>query len=678
MPGDTMNTKKYKAMALDSLFALIIIASFSPYSNANTVKVNASINAVCQFALYNTHSVAYPLLSNISVSFASQDLANCSIASMPGIMTVFYPNGTKALNFSSVFYNFTNLQAQRDFPASFNGLKQGNYTANITMEETSSYKNSTTMSLVLLNPPNVIASNMIIGNVSYGSPLPVSLNLHNNGSLASNTITLYIRINGTASFNRSYVLSSMAPNQTFPVVLSLSNVTSTPGSYNIYAYAGFSAYGRAFLSNMVRANYTVPSPPSSSTIPSNRTATPIVKSPYVEITTVPIYSLIPYGTSAVSSLGLKDIITQPETVTLSINSSYSNLMSVSATSLLLKPNQTELVQVYANGKSNKPGSYIVPIDINATLANGTSSLQTEYISFTVYNKTNSTASINYNVALQNDTTSALGTVTVSGAANASLKNTTLLTIIPEAEVSSANDINAYGLPNRLEVVNNSYYIIWNISSIPASKQVIVYYSIKNPKSQSLLSDIQNILYSPSSVSFLKLFKITSLSLPTLFTNSYGLVNVSAIYTGILPSTVSLYLVSSSGLKALNASYSQGMVPNQQVFHSFKVESGSVSGTYLLYLYASAAGINYNYTLPLLVEKLVPSTTVLTTVPPTPVLERNIYAYAAYAAAAIISIAIATYVAYKYKNKPRYNPKVAKELVEITKKERSRKGGGASK
>ena len=273
---------------------------------------------------------------------------------------------------------------------------------------------------------------MTVGNVSYGSQLPVSLRLHNNGSLASNTVTLYIRINGTASFNRSYVLSPIAPNQTFPIILSLSNVTNVPGPYEIYAYAGFSSYGRAFLSNIVKANYTVPSPPSTSKIPSNRTTTPIVKPPYVEITTIPIYSSIPYGTSAVSSLGLKDIIAQPETVTLSINSTYSNLMSVSATSLSLKPNQTELVQVYANGKTNKPGSYIVPIGINATLANGTSSLQTEYVSFTVYNKTNSTASINYNVALQNDTTSALGTVIVSGSANASLKNTTLLTIIPEA------------------------------------------------------------------------------------------------------------------------------------------------------------------------------------------------------------------------------------------------------
>ncbi len=673
-----MDTTKYKAIVFVALLSFMVFASYSSYSNANTVRVNASINAVCQFALYNTHSIVYPLLSNISVGFASQDLANCSISGMPGIMAVFYPNGTRALNFSSEFYNFTDSQTLYDFPASFNGLKQGNYTANITLEETSSYKNSTTIPLTLLNPPDVIASNMVVGNVSYGSQLPVSLRLHNNGSLSSNIITLYIKINGTASFNRSYVLSTIAPNQTFPIILSLSNVTNTPGPYKIYAYAGFSEYGRTFLSNVVKANYTVPSPPSSSKIPSNRTTTPIVKPPYVEITTVPIYSSIPYGTSAVSSLGLKDIIAQPETVALSINSSYSNLMGVSATSLSLKANQTELVQVYANGKSNKPGSYIVPITINATLANGTSSLQTEYVSFTVYNKTNSTASISYNVALQNDTASALGTVTVSGAANTSLKNTTMLTIIPEAEVYSANDINAYGLPNRIEVVNNSYYIIWNISSIPASKQVIMYYSISNPESQSLLSDIQNILYSPSSISFLKLFKITSLSLPTLFTNSYGLINVSAIYTGVLPSTVSLYLVSSTGLKAINASYSQVMVPNQQVFHSFKVASGPVPGTYLLYMYASAAGINYNYTLPLLVEKLVPSTTVLTTVPPIPVIGKNIYVYAAYAATAIILIAIATYAAYKYKNKPKYNPKVAKELVEITKKERSGKRGGASK
>ena len=673
-----MDTTKYKAIVFVALLSFMVFASYSSYSNANTVRVNASINAVCQFALYNTHSIVYPLLSNISVGFASQDLANCSISGMPGIMAVFYPNGTRALNFSSEFYNFTDSQTLYDFPASFNGLKQGNYTANITLEETSSYKNLTTIPLTLLNPPDVIASNMVIGNVSYGSQLPVSLRLHNNGSLSSNIITLYIKINGTASFNRSYVLSTIAPNQTFPIILSLSNVTNTPGPYKIYAYAGFSEYGRTFLSNVVKANYTVPSPPSSSKIPSNRTTTPIVKPPYVEITTVPIYSSIPYGTSAVSSLGLKDIIAQPETVALSINSSYSNLMGVSATSLSLKANQTELVQVYANGKSNKPGSYIVPITINATLANGTSSLQTEYVSFTVYNKTNSTASISYNVALQNDTASALGTVTVSGAANTSLKNTTMLTIIPKAEVYSANDINAYGLPNRIEVVNNSYYIIWNISSIPASKQVIMYYSISNPESQSLLSDIQNVLYSPSSISFLKLFKITSLSLPTLFTNSYGLINVSAIYTGVLPSTVSLYLVSSTGLKAINASYSQVMVPNQQVFHSFKVASGPVPGTYLLYMYASAAGINYNYTLPLLVEKLVPSTTVLTTVPPIPVIGKNIYVYAAYAATAIILIAIATYAAYKYKNKPKYNPKVAKELVEITKKERSGKRGGASK
>ena len=673
-----MDTKKYKAIAFVALFAFIIFAFYPQYSNANTVKVNASINAVCQFAVYNTHSVVYPLLSNISVGFASQDLANCSISSMPGAMAVFYPNGTRALNFSSEFYNFTDSQTPYDFPSSFNGLKQGNYTANITLEETPSYKNSTTLPLILLNPPNVVASNMIIGNVSYGSQLPVSLNIHNSGSLASNTLTLYIRINGTASFNRRYILSSISPNQTFLTILSLSNVTNTPGTYKIYTYAGFNGYGRTFASNILHANYTVPSPPSKLAMPSNRTASPIIKLPYVEITTIPIYSSIQYGTSAVSSLGLKDVINQSETVTLGINSSYSNLMGISATSLLLKPNQTELVQVYANGKSNKPGSYIVPITINATLANSTSSLQTEYVSFTVYNKTNATASINYNVALQNDTASALGTVTVTGSANASLKNTTLLTIIPESEVFAANDISAYGLPSRLEVVNGSYYIIWNISSIPASKQVIVYYSIKNPQSQPLLSDIQNILYSPSSISPLKLFRITGMSLPALFTNSYGSVNVSAIYTGMIPSTVLLYLVGSSGLKVLNASYSQNIAPNRQVFHSFKVAAGPVSGTYLMYLYASVAGTNYNYTLPLLVENLVPSTTVLPAVPPQSILKRNIYKYAAYAAMAVMAIVIVTYATYKYKNKPRYNPKVAKELVEITDRERSKKGGGASK
>ena len=90
-----MNIKKYKAMAFVALFAFIILASYPQYSNANTVRVNASINAVCQFALYNTHSVAYPLLSNISVSFASQDLANCSISSMPGTMEVFTPTAPR-------------------------------------------------------------------------------------------------------------------------------------------------------------------------------------------------------------------------------------------------------------------------------------------------------------------------------------------------------------------------------------------------------------------------------------------------------------------------------------------------------------------------------------------------------------------------------------------------------
>ena len=98
----------------------------------------------------------------------------------------------------------------------------------------------------------------------------------------------------------------------------------------------------------------------------------------------------------------------------------------------------------------------------------------------------------------------------------------------------------------------------------------------------------------------------------------------------------------------------------------------------MYLYASVAGTNYNYTLPLLVENLVPSTTVLPAVPPQSILKRNIYKYAAYAAMAVMAIVIVTYATYKYKNKPRYNPKVAKELVEITDRERSKKGGGASK
>jgi hypothetical protein len=665
---------KLKESTLIGMFfiSLFVMALSAPSVHANTIAVNASINAVCQFAVYPGHQVVYPLLSNISVKFMVQDLANCSIASMPGSMLVSYKNGTTALNLTSNFYNFTDTETQYYFPASFNGLVQGNYSASVKLVETSNYSNSTTMPLTLLNPPNVTVSNALVANVAYGAPLQLSLKLFNNGSLSSNVVTLYLKINGTKSFNYSYGLSAIAPNQSIPVVLALSNITNVPGPYNIYINAAFTQYGRRFVSNTVHANYTVPSPPSSSKIPSNRTKTPIARLPYLEITTVPVYSLIPYGTSAVSSLGLKNIITQSETVTLGINSTYSSLMSLSATSLALKPNQTELVQVYANGKTTKPGSYVVPISINATLANGTSSLQTEYVSFTVYNKTNSTASINYNVNLQNDTSSALGTVTVSSAANASLKNTTLLTIIPKAEVSSANDINAYGLPNRLEVVNNSYYIIWNISSIPASKQVIVYYSITNPQSQSLLSNIQNILYSPSSIPFLKLFKITSISLPTLFTNTSGVMNVSAIYTGILPSTLTLYLVGSSGVKTINASYSQSIIPNQQVFHSFKIASGPVPGTYLLYLYASAAGATYNYTLPLLVEKLVPTSTVLTTIPPSPVHIAPYYEYAVYAAIAVIVIAIATYAAYKYKNKPRYNPRVAKELTEIKKSERAKR------
>jgi len=593
-----------------------------------------------------------------------------SISEIPGTIDVYYSNGTTVLNSTSIFHNFTNASTQYDFPISFNGIPKGNYTAKITLSETSNYSNSTTIPLRLLPPPSIIESNMIVGNVSYGIPLPISIKLHNNGSFASNPVTLSVRINGTSKFAFNYAISALAPNQTLPVILSLSNVTNTPGPYKIYIYSSFTQYGRKFQSNVLSANYSVPAPPAHSSLPKNRTTTPILKPPYLEITTVPIYSSLPYGTSAVSTLGLKNVINQSISVSLSINSTYSNLMSLSATSLLLKPNQTELLQVSANGKTNKPGSYVVPISINATLANGTSSITTEYVSFDIYNKTNSTA-ISDNVNLQNDTSSALGTITVTGSANQSLKNTTLLTIIPKALVSSENDINAYGLPNNVKIVNSSYYIIWNISSIPASKKVIVYYTIKNPVSQSLLKDVQSILYSPSSIPFNKLLKVTSISVPTLFTNTSGLVNISAIYTGVLPSSVLLYIVSSSGLRAINASYSQGVVPNQQLRHSFKLSAGQVPGTYLIYLYASAAGINYNYTIPLLVEKLVPSTTISTVVP-IPVKVNHYYYYGAYAIIAIIIIAIATYAAYKRVNKPKYNPKVAKELEEIKNIERSKK------
>lgn len=655
------------------MIALLAVLPF--YSYGNTVSVNASINAVCQFAVYPSHQAIYPLLSNVSVLFMPQSLANCSVASMPGSMHVYYKNGTVALNLTSNFYNITLHNTSYDFPASFNSLSQGNYTASITLKETSNYTNSTSVSLILLNPPNIMASNMVIGNVSYGATLPISLRLFNNGSLSTNTITLHLKINGTANYSYSYKLGTIAPNQTVPVILSISNVTNTPGPYNAYVYASFSEYSRRFVSNTVHANYTVPSLPSKSAkIPVNRTAVPVVKPPYVEITTFPVYSSIKYGTSSVSSLGLKNIINLSESIALSINSSYSGLMSLSATSLSLNPNQTELVQVYANGKTNKPGTYIVPISISVTLSNGTYSSLKEYVSFTIYNTTNSTVAINYNVNLENDTSQALGTVTVTGASNATLKNTTLLTIIPKAEVSSANDINAYGLPNRLEVVNNYYYIVWNISSIPASKEVIVYYSISNPVSQASLSDIQNVLYSPSSIPFSKLFKITSLSVPTLFTNTSGYVNVSAIYTGMLPSTLSMYLVSSSGVRAINSSYTQSIAPNQQLFHSFLIYSGSVPGTYFLYLYVSAAGATYNYSLPLLVERIAPTTTIPTVVPP-PVHETDYYEYGAYIAIIIIIAAVA-YATYKYKNRPRYSAKVTKELSEIKEEVRGKKGRGA--
>jgi YVTN family beta-propeller protein len=557
-------------------------------------------------------------------------------------------------------------------------------------------KGNNTVSVVDLtpiSPVNVILTGFTVSPspVSAGLPLTFTVNLLNNGMFASGTIGVNLVITGPQSFAFSYSVAALPPSHSEQVSFVLGSVTGAAGSYTASATASFVYSSVTSQSNAKSVTYSVTppvTPPVPSPTPSSNVTVPIspvVTLPQLQFTQVPFYSALAQGSSLLSSIGIKDVIGLPETISMTIPPQFTKIFTLSSSSLYLLPNESLLVQMVFNSNNvTQSGTYVIPINIGLKALNGTLVNRTQYMTYVVSKSTNNASLYNQISLSQNNATV---TTTLVGARNVSFTNATLVTILPGSVISSTSQIKTYGLPATVTLTNAtttmsgmpqrkgqpprflpsesaspSYAIIkWLVPYLPAGKSVTMSYTITNPLNVGLLTAIQNLLTVTSPVAPTSILHVVSIQTPTLYANSTGRILVGVLYTGTSQQQVKFMLTTTGTVEINNPIQVVNATPNQLLQQAFIVKTYNATGTSLCDLSIETQNASVSYTLPVLVlEK--PSTITPAPIPSYVIPNISLkYALLALGIVVIIMLAIAI---RKRRKRQRYNPERAKELIRV--------------
>ncbi|MGC8538212.1 MAG: hypothetical protein ACP5MZ_04535 [Candidatus Micrarchaeia archaeon] len=515
------------------------------------------------------------------------------------------------------------------------------------------YRNSSIKQFEMSKPENLtLRAFSIPGSINQGSPATFYVSIENIGGFAYSNAILSINITGSANYTLNYSIQGLSPQQFLNKSIDISGITGAPGYYVAAARVYYMINNVRMLSNELKTSYGVFSP-TPKPVP-KPTVTPI---PQFSLTTFPYFVTATAGSAQSGYIGLGDPTSSQEEIFLSVPASYSKLVSLSTNSIILNPGSATSVSALFSTPSGVFGSFTIPLNITAKIANSTYS-SINYIVYSI-NQYNTTSSIaNVQITLSNSTKNAQGTIEISNPTNANLTNAVFETTLPEFITNSARNIKIYGMPSNISIENGLYNIKWFISSLPRGQVAYAYYSITNVTNPLLLTRFQNVLTAPSVPKPSSILRLLSISSPTFYTNSTSSISMDLLYTGAAPQQVFFAATAPYGITVLNPSFYINATPNEFITESIPVATTSATGTFMISVYVSTPGANLTSSLPILVLPALPkpiTTTVqpTTTVPAITFPRMSTILIFSFISVIIFGTAIALIARRAYK-RPRYN------------------------
>jgi hypothetical protein len=460
----------------------------------------------------------------------------------------------------------------------------------------------------LVNYANVVITSFSApASVSVGSPIAFEVHMQNEGEAATNEISLLLSITGPPSFNSVYQIGALSPGQTSNSTINLDNVTGTAGSYTATVTATYNSLGKSENAIFSPITYTVSVPNNNN---NNQPAfspavtplpPPVTPIPLLAFTYMPIMISGQPGAATQSQIGFQNNGSSSEQIKLAIGGNFSKILSLSSTSLSLAPNQSGSVQIFFRPNFElSTGVYSIPILVSARYANGGVANGTQYLTFSIYKQSNNQPTVASQIYLTNSSRLADGVISIIAPRNGSIINSTLVEWLPMSVAANASDINFYGLPTNITVVNGTYKISSYISDLPKNQTIYEYYSIRGPTNTQLLLRSQYALYTLSQTSSSNILRLADISAPTVAANSTGTITVSLLYTGTKAAPVSFYLVPPPSITLQNETQNVTALPNQLIVKEFKILRHPTNGTYIFQLYIKTIGANLTYGIPIVI------------------------------------------------------------------------------
>ncbi len=345
-------------------------------------------------------------------------------------------------------------------------------------------------------------------------------------------------------------------------------------------------------------------------------------------------------------------------ISINVPKIYSNIISFSASSFAIKPNENIAVQLsFTPNLTIAPGTYVIPLNITATIQNRSTTVK-EYLSFTVYSRSSPSKYILNQVLLSNNTNIANGVLQIHNPTNSTIFNLRVATMIPKIVASNISQISAYGLANNITESDGYYVINWLVPYLPKDGSIYAYYTISKPHNQNLLTNIQNTMTVPTTYVPSTQLKVVEINVPTFYANTTGSISMEELYTGTSVQQVSALLIAPPGIGVSPSMYILNASPNTLLTQEFKIKVSS-PGTLMLSLYLSTQGFNTTYTIPIVVLP-IPTTT---TIPPAVVPSKPSY-LPGYIAAIILLLIILIFLGSRRRRGPKYSEERLSSLKEI--------------
>jgi hypothetical protein len=600
--------RELKLLTLAAIATLIMLAQ--PYAGNSAVQVNGSVTVICPFNVYMTLPSTYPRLPSLTANYTVYTTQSCPVENnLAGTFTVRNQT-SNAIVYQEPVSVSGNGNSRVNSAVTFSTSNMFNltYVAYLAFS-LSRYNQSTSNTFALVNYANVMIQGFRVPqSVNQGDAITYAFTLHNVGQAASSAISLSLAISGPQSFNFAYGFPALSPGQSSNLSITLSNVTGTVGTYSVKAVASYNSLGLSANSIPVTAAYSVV---SQQNFPSGGGGGGSTGGgagggsgsalPQVSFTYMPLSVAGQQGQIVQSQISLMNTGSLPQQINLNVSSIYSKFLGLSAYNLNLLPNQSTTVQVYFKPNLTlSTGVYTVPVQISAAYQDGQKANSTQYLTFSIYKQNNTVPTVATQIYLTNSTKLANGVISIIAPKNASINNATLVQWIPGSVAMNASDLNFYGLPTNITVVNGSYKVSSYIGNLPRNQTLYEYYSIRGSVNPQLLLRSQYSIYTLSATQAQDVLKVADISAPTIVSNAIGTITVSMLYTGTSAQPISFTMLPPPQITLANYTQNVTALPNELLVRQFRIIKHPDNGTYLFQLYIKTEGANLSYGIPVVI------------------------------------------------------------------------------